>query len=293
MSVVAFPSRRIRGIGRFYMGQAPEIKPRPDMDHVLTQDEIMQIRFDGGDEAINYYKFLTRIISLMTKVAFVTDFWKTLKVSPELLGAMGASEDGRAWLEAFTNSEAAFLSFTQPNYFRSLNLVRNYMETVVLPKQYGIDVKGRLPAFLPGMMDLSYSDVVISGPGAMATFDFGDLQKTTVKEDIDVVNDLADKFKVKPQLGLATAAIVVISIAAVLIAAFLYAGWVDYLETRKIPPEVRKIIEKADPQQLERILEKWGKVGGLFGGVADIFMWGAIGLGVIVVGGITWYIATK
>jgi len=268
--------------------------PAPDLDHVLTQDEISTIHFDSADDAFNYYRFLVRSVALQSKMAFITDLWKTVKQKPELLGALAADEDGKLWLEAFTNSEAAFMSFMQPNFHQTMNRVRNWMETVTLPKQYGIGVKGRLPLFTKGALALSYSDVIVTPASAQATYDFGDLYKSTVQEDIKAINDLVRYFKVTPKLGeLTTAAIVVLSITALLITMFLYAGWVDYLKAKEIPPEVKKVLEHTSPEQLERILEKWGKIGGLFGGLSDVLMWAAIGAGVLVVGGGALYIATK
>lgn len=304
MSVMVVPNRRIRGIGHF-LGQEGVYDPRlavwaqpkptkPDMDHVITMEELSSVSFANADEAFNYYRYIVLAVAIQTKVAFMVDLWKTIKTSPEVVGAMAVTEDGRAWLEAFTNCEGAFLSFTQPNYFQSLNLIRNHLEVNILPKTYGIGVKGRLPMFIKGATELSYSDVSVGGLNVKATYDFGNLQKSALKDDVKKADELADYFKVRPKLGaIPLAAIVVISITAVIITGFLYAAWVDYLETRKIPQEVKDAIKKADPATVERILDKWSKMGGLFGGVADIFMWGAIGLGVIVVGGTILYIATK
>lgn len=293
MHVMNVPTR-IHGVRRF-LGEGPGVPskaPKPDIDHVLTLAEIGQLSFANREEAVTFYKSVVRTVALMTKMAFVTDLWKTVKTSPEMIGAMAVTENGRAWLDAFVNSEAAFLSFTQPNYFQSLNLVRSHMEVNVLPKVYKVGVKGRLPAFIPGAMELSYSDVVTSTSGLEA-FDFGDLQKSSVKDDIDTIEAAASMLKVKPQLGAVPVVVIVVSVVIVIVSTYLYAGWVDYLETRKIPPELRKVLEKADPQTVERILERFIKVQGMFSGVADVFMWGAIGAGIVVIGGTIFWIATK
>lgn len=303
MTVLTVPAR-IRGMGRFHLGQegvydprvtvwAQPKAPKPDMSTVLTADEVSAIVFDNADEAFNYYRYLVLTVAIQTKMAFITDLWKTVKSRPELVGALAATEGGRMWLEAFKNSEAAFLSFTQPNYFQNLQRVRNHMEVNILPKKYGIGVRGRLPMFVLGSTSLSYSDVIIAGSAVKTTYEFGDLQTSTLQSDIKNADELADLFKVKPQLGLTTVAIAIIAVAAVIISGFLYAGWIDYLDSKKIPPEVLKAIEKVDPKDLERVLEKWGKVGGMFSGLSDTLMWGAVGLGIIVVGGTILYVATK
>lgn len=298
MTIMTVPAR-IAGVRRFLgagagTSLAPSKEPKPDIDHVITPEELGSIKFASGDEAIAYYTFLVRTISLMTKCAFSSDLWKQIRTSPEIVGAFSVSEDGRAWLEAFINSEAAFLSFTQPNLFQSLQLLRNYMEVNVLPRQYGLEVKGRLPAFIADAQDLSYSDVSVSFPGSTAVVNFGDLQKTTIQEDIEKINEVTAKYAPKPTMGVwPLATIVVVGVIAIIITGFLYAAWVDYLNARKIPPEVLEALKKADPQTVERILEKFGKMSGLFGGLADVLMWGAVGLGIVVVGGTALWVASK
>jgi hypothetical protein len=275
-------------------GVAPSKDPKPDIDHVITNEELASIKFASGDEAIAYYTFLVRTVSLMTKCAFSTDLWKQISSSPELVGVMASSEDGRAWLEAFINSEAAFLSFTQPKLFQSLQILRNFMEVNILPKQYGMEIKGRLPAFIAGAQSMDYTDVAVSFAGSVAVVNFGDLRASSVSSDIDAINEVTTKYAPKPTMGVwPLATIVVVGVIAIILTGFLYAAWVDYLNSKKIPPEIRKALEKADPQTVERILDKWANMSGMFSQLSDALMWGTIGLGVIVVGGTVLWIASK
>jgi len=292
---------RIRGMGRLRYGmgdaglyQVPQVAAKPDMDHVFSPTELGQIAFSSGDEAVAYYNWLIRTIAIQTKIAFAVDLWKTIKQSPEMVGALAVSESGRAWLNAFVNSEAAFISFTQPNLFQNLQLIRNYMEINVLPKQYKMGVKGRMPMFVAGAQSLSYSDVLVDSPAFIATINFGDLSDTSVQSDVEKANDLVSKFAPSVKLGVwPTAVVVIVAIVALIISTYVFVLMDEYIQAKKIPPELLKALEKADPATVERLLDKWGRIGGIFGGVADIFMWGAIGLGVIVVGGTALWIASK
>jgi len=292
---------RIRGMGRlrYSMGDAelyqiPQIAAKPDMDHVFSPDELGQIVFSSGDEAIAYYTWLVRTIAIQTKIAFAVDLWKTVKQSPEMVGALAITESGRAWLNVFANSEAAFISFTQPNLFQNLQLVRNYMEVNLLPQVYKLGVKGRLPVFIAGAQDMSYTDVLVDSSTFTATINFGDLSSSTVKDDVDRVNELAGKFAPSVKLGVwPTIVVVIVAIVAVILSTYIFVLLDEYIQAKKIPPEVAEALKKADPATVERILEKWGKMSGFFGGLSDALMWGAIGLGVIVVGGTVLWIASK
>jgi hypothetical protein len=287
-----YGKRRWMGDAGIY--QVPNIAPKPDMDHVLSPDELGQISFASGDEAIAYYNWLVRIIALQTKIAFSVDLWKTVKQSPEMVGALSVSDSGRLWLDAFAQSEAAFMSFTQPNLFQNLQLVRNYLEVNLLPRVYNMGVKGRLPAFVAGAQDLSYTDVLVDNPNVVGYVNFGDLSGTSVKDDVDTANGLAGKFAPTVKLGVwPTVVVVIVAIVAVIISTYVFILIDEYIQAKKIPPEVAEALKKADPASVERILDKWGKVGGFFGGLSDTLMWGAIGLGVIVVGGTALWIASK
>jgi hypothetical protein len=276
--------------------QIPTVAPQPDMDHVFTSAELSQITFSSGDEAIAYYNWLVRIIAIQTKIAFSVDLWKTVKQSPEMIGALSVTPSGQAWISAFVNSEAAFLSFTQPNAFQNLQLVRNQMEVNILPKVYNMGVKGRLPAFVSGAVDLSYSDVLVDAPNVIGYVNFGDLTGTLVQDDVSYANGIVSKFAptVKTTMGVwPTVVVVIVAFVAVLISTYVFILIDEYIQAKKIPPEVAAALKNADPATVERILNQWSKVGGFFGGLSDTLMWGAIGLGVIVVGGGLLWFASK
>lgn len=289
-----YGTRRLGDAGTF---QIPVVAPKPDMDHVFTPDELAQISFASGDEAIAYYNWLVRVIALQTKIAFSVDLWKTVKQSPEMIGALSVTDAGRAWIDGFVNAEAAFMSFTQPNALQNLQLVRNQMEVNILPKVYNMGVKGRLPAFVSGATDLSYSDVLIDAPNVIGYVNFGDLTGTLIPDDVSYINDLVSKFApaIKPTMGawVAVAITALVVIAAIWIGTYVFIFMEDYLKAKQIPPEVLDAMKKADPAAVERILDKWSKIGGFFGGAADVIMWGAIGLGVVVVGGGLLWFASK
>jgi hypothetical protein len=323
MTILAAPAR-IRGVGRLVYGgdygvpygkrvtygpkygtrrlgdagvfQIPTVAPKPDMDHVFTPAELAQLVFSSGDEAIAYYNWLVRTIALQTKIAFAVDLWKTVKQSPEMIGALSVTSSGQAWINAFVNSEAAFLSFTQPNMFQNLQLVRNQMEVNVLPKTYNIGVKGRLPAFVSGATELSYSDVLIDAPNVIGYVNFGDLTGTTVQDDTSYINGVVSKFAptVKTTLGIWPVwVILLVAAVAVLISTYVFILIDEYIQAKKIPPEIVAALKNADPAMVEKILKQWGNIGGLFGGLSDTLMWGAIGLGIIFAGGTVLWFASK
>lgn len=287
-----YGSRRWLGDAGIY--NVPQIEPKPDMDHVLTPEELGSISFNSGDEAIAYYNWLVRMIALQTKLAFSADLWAKVKQSPEMIGALAVTESGRAWLNIFANAEAAFMSFTQPNLFQNFQLIRNYLEVNLLPRQYRTGVKGRLPAFIAGAAELSYTDVIVDSSSFVGMVNFGDLTGTSLEDDAKYANDLVKKFAPTVRLGVwPTVVVAIVAVTVVILATFVFAMVTDYIQAKRVPKEILDKIRDADPQTVERILKQWGDMNGFLASLSDVFMWGAIGLGIFTVGGISLWFASK
>ena len=254
--ILAVPNRRA------HMGESHIPK---DDERAYSIDELKEsLVFKSEEEAIKFYEFLVRSVALRVKVAFLTDLWSKIKGSPELTGALAATQDGRTWLDLFRASELTFRGLTQPNRFINLQRSRTLMETVVLPKQYGITPRGRLPNYIHGSTSLTYMDVV--GPsGSGREYNFGDLRNTTLGDDLDAIDKLA-KFFGHKGLSQVTETVILILVIGVVATAIL-AGIENVIREWKKPaplapapnpitPEVNKILEKLDPEKAADIVKQ-------------------------------------
>lgn len=265
------------------------IPPKPDMDQVYSVQELQDgLTFTNSDEALDYYKLILRIIAIRRKVAFLADLWARVKSNPQLPLTLLQSDEGRTWLEAFTRAESALLSFTQPNYSVNLGRLLSIMETHVLVG-YGIGVVGRMPTYLSGQTEMSYSDVSTVSSMTSRTYDFGDLSQTLLADDIDEMTALANKLGVKAQMGITTLAIALI-VAGVVIVTGLISWTVVHLANPTIPDEIKNVLKGLDPKSASDLLKQWMNASNFFGQLTDIFKWIAIGAGTLIVGGIVYVI---
>ena len=295
------PGRRLQGrlaMGQlFHQYQIPKATPIKDVERAYSAEELMKAlsELKTAEEALNLYKANLLNYSIMTKAAFLTDLWKKIKVSPEMMKALEATEDGRAWIDIFQRSEAAFLSYTQPNLFTSAGRVKTALETVLL-RRFGIAPKGRVPIYRPGAAELDYADTIVPSVGVKQVYDFGDLSKTTLREDVKSLEEVMRV--INPNFRMRGVIIVTLIITA---GATIVGLYYSYRATEpkppqpppSIPPEILEIYKKLPPKEAAEAVKHHYNSTQVIGGSAgsldkfvEIMQWLAVAAGVMIVGAI-------
>jgi hypothetical protein len=278
------------------MGQIPVVQPQADMDQVYSVEELKAgFNFRNASEAFDSYRLALLLMAIRSKVAFVSDLWAQVKVKPELVSALEASEDGKAWFDLFTRAEPTLLSLAQPNYATNMGRIISILEADILLTQYGIGVKGYRPMYLAGQTELSASFTdTTSDQRMVSVYDFGDLSKTKLSDDLDEVNSITKRLGVSSQLGnpFLIGVAIVFGFAILALGAYGIYGAIKIFGPREIPPEVQallKQLEKVDPQGAAHLLQEWLNAQNIFGGVISVLKWTGIVVAVLLAGGLTIY----
>ena len=290
--------RRLQGrlaMGQlFHQYQIPKATPIKDVERAYSAEELMKAlsELKTAEEAINFYKAALLNYSIMTKAAFLTDLWKKIKVSPEMMKALEATEDGRAWIDIFQRSEAAFLSYTQPNLFTSAGRVKTALEIVLL-RRFGIAPKGRVPIYRPGAAELDYADTIVPSVGVKQVYDFGDLSKTTLREDVKSLEEVMRVIDPKFRMGVAPLVAIIITAGATIVGLYYSYRATKPKPPPSIPPEILEIYKKLPPKEAAEAVKHHYNSTQVIGGSAgsldkfvEIMQWLAVAAGVMIVGAI-------
>jgi len=298
--VLVIPGRRgighIRGLGFARMGEGPPVQ---DMDHVFTSDELNKvvIQLATVDEAISAWNYLARASALTQKIAFVSQLKLAVDTNIPLKNWVLSSEAGKNFYAAMDSSRQAFVGMTMPNLLANINILRNVIEIQVLKGKFHKGVKGRMPMYRNGSTELSYSDVdTTSSQTYEGVFDFGDLTKTTMLEDVKVMQDnLAVYGSSVKMLGepLTVGVAIAFTVGAVLIAgifAFILNKYLDgpQIKTPPLPPA------GVDPAAWAKFLLMFNTTEESLGKqVKDIFLMLILGVGFLMIGGTGIWFLTK
>ena len=254
----------------------------------LSMADINAMVFDTQQQAILCYEYVLRSVAVRTKIAFLADLLSKIQANPQLYPMFTTSPDGQNYLGALQAASDAFMTLTLPNAFQNLQLIRNQMEVNILPKTYNLGVQARLPAYQSGMADLSYSDVVIQMP---SMFDYGDLTKTTIKDDLQRMQELSSQ--IDPSIRLSGAPLIIgIIIVGVWGALALVWGIVSAWNAPK--QAIVDLLNQAkangvDFNTISDILKRVETGDTLLTQATNFLKWGAIGLGILVAGGAAWH----
>lgn len=297
--VMVVPGRRgmgyIRGLGQPagpFMPTSPPVAP--DSPRVFTVEDLAGLGKGSLEQTLEVYKFFTRAAAIREKSAFMSEALLNIEKDPALRSFVLSSEEGRNYYGALDASKSLFLSLTQPNVSENLRIVAGMIEINVLKAKFSMGVKGRIPRYQNGASELSYS-VIDTTAGMKDTFDLGDLTKTTMLDDIRVMDAAAKA--VDPQakiLGeLTTIAIIAIVLGSLAGLGIVYAIVSKVIDGKQlvIPPLPPTGV---DPGSWAEFLKKFNQTEKSFGErIENIVTLLVVGLGIITVGGTIFYFVTK
>jgi hypothetical protein len=303
--VMVVPGRRgighIRSLGQFFY-KIPDARPvELDMPK-MSMDDIARLKFTSPDDAVNFYKFVLHVVSMRTKVAFITGFWEKLKSTHGAVDALAKTEDGRKWVDIFVKVGSVLLTFAQPNALNNFQLIKQHMEVNVLPKTFGIGVKGRMPIYNNASGTLSYADNTVN-PNASRIVDFGNLYSTTIGDDADQIEKYRKDNKFELGLDPITWTAIGMIVKWVAITAISITAAIAFTKTAgssDFPPELLDALKNAKPSEIMDLIEKWKEMKkaldegrGFMDNLVEVLKWGAIGAGVVVAGGTVLYFIRK
>lgn len=288
----------IRGLGQPagpFMPAAPPVGP--DNSHVFTVEELSKIGESSLESALEAYKFFTRAAALREKAAFMSEILLNIESTPAIKKFLLNTEDGRNYYGALVAAKSLFLSLSQPNVTANIRIVAGMIEINTLRNRYGKGVRGKVPMYRNGASELSYSVTDTSKDARVkSTFDFGDLTKTSMLDDINVMSETAKTINPKVKvLGdpLSLGVVITIIVGSLIGLGIVYAMVAKFVDGKQlqIPPTPPPGV---DPGAWLLWMKKYNESEKTMGQqIQDILTLLIVGGVVVTVAGAAYYIATR
>lgn len=276
--------RRLEGRGGWSLRAVPADQTP------VTKDQLNSITFDSTDQALDVYEYIIRAVSVRTKLAFLADLLSKIQAAPVVNTVFSGDPNGQNYEQALQAANDAFMGLMQPNAFQNLQLVRNQLEVNVLPKNFATGVKVRLPSYQSGQAQLSYSDVLIQMPYVQ---DYGDLSQTSLLDDMTRMQQLGTLIDPSTQLSMVGLPIVIAIVIGVW--GMLAGIWAIIRQYQAPQSKIVDLLSQAKAQGaditvLSDLLTRVQQSGSILNEASSVLKWGAIALGVGVVGYAAWHL---
>lgn len=174
-------------LGQQDVGGGPiPIEEVTDIDRVISVPEFLNASYDEKS-ALTIYNMVNLWISIRDKVVFSAKFYTDIAQTPSGLAAIRINEEDNVKVDILSRlAEKLFL----PNIRRSVDNLAMALETQILPKKFGIALRGTRPVLkVPGEFAETKWDIypqkidMTLGFPNLRVVDFGDTFSTTIPSD--------------------------------------------------------------------------------------------------------------
>lgn len=292
-AVMHVPSRR-------RLGDAPS----KDLDQVRSVKEFVDAPYTK-DEAVRFYQWAILMRSVQQKSRFFAFLVKDIIGNPGVFSIVRETP----YLSDFVVGSDGVVNFSAnlqstPNLMTSVANAITALETVVLPAA-GLSVSGYMPNFNEPRKTLDRVKVGPINP-SLESLPIGDLFASTLLDDLHALNVLGKQLA-GPQgaflgspiagwvialivIGAVTLGTVVISQAAIVPVITAKEDAIKRaIEALEKSPNVSSLLQSMGPEAVKQFMDRLSGGASLMGEFVDVLKWGAIGLGVLTVGGTVLY----
>jgi len=278
------------------------------IDRTYGSGEFSSFKDWTRDDALMTFNLVNYILAFREKLLLASAVSRVIVKRPDVAGAVLGTEYGGDFVKALDGMAKTLGMLSEPNFLNTLKNLLHALEINVLPKMFGLAVRGYRPIFRNNTLDKVYTNT--SSSATTDVVDFGDIAATKLSQDFDFINLSLDaimgsmkRYTEGATLGAGPAAVPLIlkvilwattAIIAIMVTARIlfgnvvtkiFMGPASILEN----PEVRAILDKLaqmDPAMVKEFIENLSKMADIWGAFASAVKWivGGIVATVVVVG---------
>lgn len=167
----------------------PPAKSIPDLPSVVAQVDWQNLPW-AKDVALASYNIALLLWTIREKIAFSAYYSRLLLVDPRTFRALNDNPKRTGFVAATNELIALSEQMSIPNFMSSVRNLTQGMEVFILPKNFGVEVRGTLPFLRDGISGVNILDCVRIGKTGplqapfIQILDFGDLCQTSMVSDL-------------------------------------------------------------------------------------------------------------